>query len=243
MTAPRFFVSGRCETGLDIALDDDDAHHAAHVLRAKAGDPIVAIAADGPWDGVITVVTKRAVRARIGGRSADEGGELPVEVTVLQAVTKGAKFDDVVEKTVELGARRIVPVRCARSYGDATAHRVERWRRIARSAAAQSRRRILPDVTDPLPWGDAISSFSATMPVIVGWERSSKGSLATAIARCASSTALAIAVGPEGSLADEEIEAARAAGCSLVWLGPTILRTDTAAAAMLAGLASGCGWW
>jgi 16S rRNA (uracil1498-N3)-methyltransferase len=166
-----------------------------------------------------------------------------VEVTVLQAVTKGARFDDVVEKTVELGARRIVPVECARSYGEATEHKVERWRRIARAAAQQSRRRSLPAVEEPATWETAIARHASMMPVVVGWERSTKGSLAEVIRRCAGAVALAIAVGPEGSLTDEEIEFARCAGCSMAWLGPTILRTDTAAAAMLAAIASGCGWW
>jgi 16S rRNA (uracil1498-N3)-methyltransferase len=244
LTAPRFFhLSDDLRAGADVQLDDAAAHHAAAVLRMSAGEPLVLVGTDGAWDGVVSSVSRGVVRARVVGRSAESGGELPIEITVLQAVTKGAKFDDVVEKTVELGARRVVPVRCARSYGSATPQKVERWRRIARAAAEQSRRRVLPVVEEPIDWRDAIESYAARMPVIVGWERSAKGTIQEAIARCRDARAAAIAVGPEGSLDDDELEVARQRGCLLVFLGPTILKTDTAASAMLAGLATGCGWW
>jgi len=240
---PRFFVTVGCAVGSDVDLDDDASHHLANVLRAREGDAIITVDASGSWNARIIAVSTSGVRVRVESRADEEGGELPVEIAVLQAITKGSRFDDVVEKTVELGARRIVPVKCARSYGEATRHRVERWRRIARAAAEQSRRRSLPIVEDTMIWNDAIATFARSMPVVVGWERSPKGSLAQAIGHIRNEKSFGIAVGPEGSLTDDELDVARAAGCSFVWLGPTILRTDTAAAAMIAALASGCGWW
>ena len=241
--APRFFVEAACAPGVEIELAPDDAHHAAGVLRLTAGERVVLIDASGPWTAQLTSATKHAVRARVMDAAAEDSGELPVDLTVLQALVKGAKFDEVVEKTVELGARCIVPVQFARSLHDAAEQRVDRWRRIAKSAAQQARRRVLPVVEAPREWSEVMPSTARAMPLIVAWEHAASGSLAGVCERIGSSTKVAIAVGPEGGLSAKEVEEVEAAGCILVSLGPTILRTETAAAVLIAALASACGWW
>src|SRR5579862_6138505 len=102
MTAPRFFHPEALRASGSVTLDPDAAHHARDVLRMSVGDPLILIGDNGVWTAEIASVDKRGVTAAVLDRSSDEGGELPVEITVLQAVIKGAKFDDVVEKTVEL---------------------------------------------------------------------------------------------------------------------------------------------
>ena len=243
MTQPhRFFVDTACAPGSEVPLDPADARHARLVLRLRPGDPII-VAHDGStWDAALVHLDGDRVTARIEAARSDRDGELPAFVTVLQAITKGAKFDEIVEKSVELGARRIVPVRCERSYGDAGAHKLERWRRIARAAAMQSRRRFVPEVDAPIAWNDAVK-LGQTQPVLVAYEAIPPGGLAHALAKASTNGSLAIAVGPEGGLAPAEVEAAQAAGCTLVSLGPTILRTETAAAALLAACAACRGWW
>jgi 16S rRNA (uracil1498-N3)-methyltransferase len=241
MAAPRFFVGIDCAEGMEFDLNRDDAHHVTNVLRMQPGERLVAVDADGPWDAHVTAMSKGRVRVRAVGRSTDVGGELPVEIDVLQAVTRGAKFDEVVEKCVELGAVRIVPIACERSYAEATPTRVDRWRRIARSAAQQSRRRIVPFVAEPLPWSEAVRRTS--IPLIVGWEGAERGTLAAALHRIDSTSPVAIAIGPEGSFTEDELEIARAAKAELVSLGPMILRTQTAAAALIAAMAAVRGWW
>lgn len=235
MGTPRFFIDATPSSGATIALEAGDAHHAAHVLRLRADAPIVVIASGIAWDAVIA--TADCTSARVLRPSPARGGDIELDVTVLQALTKGAKFDDVVEKCVELGARRIVPVRCERSEADASTHKVERWRRIARSAAEQSRRNILPVVDDPRSFSDALA-VTAAATLLVASERAPRGSLATALRRFEAATSFAIAIGPEGSFTDAELAAAEAAGASFVSLGPAILRTETAAAALLAAIAS-----
>jgi 16S rRNA (uracil1498-N3)-methyltransferase len=236
MATPRFFVSIACYAGLEIELEPDDAHHAAHVLRMAPGDRIVVVGQHAPWDAEITTLQKKRVHARITGPSADAGRELPIEITVLQALTKGAKFDDVVEKCVELGAVRIVPVRCERSYAEATPARIDRWRRIAKAAAQQSRRRVIPFVDECVSWNDAIAL--AEHPLLVAWEGAPAGSLGEALDGSANATAIAIGIGPEGSFTEGELTIAREHRCAIVSLGPTILRTETAAAALIAAIAS-----
>lgn len=238
MSAPRFFVDGPVTTGATVALGSDDAHHASHVLRLRADAPIVVVAGGIAWDAVMAASDCKT--AHILRPSPDAGGDIGIDVTVLQALTKGAKFDDVVEKCVELGANRIVPVRCERSESDASAHKVERWRRIARSAAQQSRRNIVPAVDDVRSFAAALSA--ARSPILVASERAPRGSLVDALRAHAESTVWTIAVGPEGSFTDAELTAAENAGASFVSLGPAILRTETAAAALLAAIASARVW-
>lgn len=239
MSAPRFFVKGPLVEGATVALGADDAHHASHVLRLRAGAPIVVVADGVAWDAVIAVADCSGAHAL--RPSPEGGGDIGIDVTVLQALTKGSKFDVVVEKCVELGARRIVPVRCERSETDASAHKVERWRRIARSAAEQSRRNIVPVVDDPRPLAEALAVASGST-LLVASERAPKGSLAEALRAHAASKSFTIAIGPEGSFTDAELAAARTAGASFVSLGPAILRTETAAAALLAAIASARVW-
>ena len=242
MSQPRFFVDARCSPGVEVTLRTDDARHARLVLRMRAGDSVVVVCDGAAWAARLSQVSANQTTARIDAMRAEQGGELPAFVTVLQALPKGAKFDDIVEKTVELGARRIVPVRCERGYADAGDRKLERWRRIARAAAMQSRRRFVPEVDSPIAWSDGVL-LARSQPVLVAYERALSGTLAAALAKSQDGMPFAIAVGPEGGLAPAEVDAAQAAGCELVSLGPTTLRTETAAAALLVACAAYRGWW
>jgi 16S rRNA (uracil1498-N3)-methyltransferase len=243
MSAPRFFADVDCGTGELIELRPDDAHHAIEVLRMRSGDPLVIVCDGTAWDATLSDITRGRVSARLAAPRTEKGGELPVSVSVLQAIAKGAKFDDVVEKSVELGARQIVPVMCERSYAQASSAKIERWRRIARSAAQQSRRRHMPEVTDPMSWIEALRATNADRPTLVAYEHATPDSFAAAVDGLGYASSVAIAIGPEGGLTDAEVAAANESGCALVSLGPTILRTETAAPAMLAALAARRGWW
>ncbi|HEV2908819.1 MAG TPA: 16S rRNA (uracil(1498)-N(3))-methyltransferase [Candidatus Eremiobacteraceae bacterium] len=243
MSAPRFFVDVECAAGAQIELRHDDAHHAIEVLRMHTGDPLVIVRDGTAWDATLSDSGRGRASAQLIAPRGESGGELPVAVTVLQAIAKGSKFDEVVEKAVELGARRIVPVVCERSYAEASSAKIERWRRIARSAAQQSRRRYLPEVGDPMTWMEALRATNVDRPTLVAYERASPGSFDAVVDRIGEARSIAIAIGPEGGLTDAEVAAAKESGGALVSLGPTILRTETAAPAMLAALAARCGWW
>ena len=243
MASPRYFTSESVTDGAVLQLDEADAHHASSVLRCKTGDPLTLVAAGVAWDAEIASIGRGGVSARAIQASAEQTGELPAQVVVLQALTKGAKFDEVVEKSVELGATRIVPVVFARSETEGSANKIERWRRIARAAAMQSRRRIIPDVDAPLDWEIALERHAPGALTLVAFEGASRATLEHAIAKYQRDCAVVIATGPEGGLQRDEVELARARGAHIVSLGPTILRTETAAAALLAAVASRLGWW
>jgi 16S rRNA (uracil1498-N3)-methyltransferase len=243
MAAPRYFTDFELSSGAIIALDTSDAHHASTVLRCNAGDPLTLISAGVAWDAEFDSLRKRGAMVRALQHAADQGGELPAPVVVLQALTKGAKFDEVVEKTIELGASRIVPVDCIYSEAEGGANKVQRWRRVARAAAMQSRRRVLPAVEDSTNLGDALADFAPGAFALVAYEGAPAGTFEAAMRAYRPGTPVVIAVGPEGGLHADELECAGQYGAHIVSLGPTILRTETAAAALLAAVASSAGWW
>lgn len=220
-----------------MPLDADDVRHAARALRLRKGDAITIVSNARLWNAELVDIGARAATARIADEDNGAQGELPIDVTVMQALTKGAKFDDVVEKCVELGARRIRPVICARSYAAAGHAKLARWRRIARAAAQQSRRRIIPLVAEPLAWSEAIAAEPEAR-LLVAYEAAPPRSLAAALGGHAFDKPIAIAVGPEGGFSSDEIALAMKSNAALVSLGPTVLRTETAAAALLAAIAS-----
>lgn len=239
----RVFTTASCAPGLEVALDPQDARHLLRVLRMNPGDEIVVVAENDVWRATLTSLGRDAARARITApHEGERSGELPVSVTVLQAVPKGMKMDDVVEKVVELGATAIQPIRCARSYGGDSVLKLERWQRIARAAAQQAQRRIVPSVLEPARLSDALAYARATTKVLVAYERAAPMSLAAEVRACGDGP-LSIVVGPEGSFTDEELKLAGETGAAFVSLGPTVLRTETAAAAMLSAIAALRGWW
>lgn len=238
----RIFVQDACAPGALIRIESDDARHLSLILRAQPGDPVTIVSGRTAWNAALEEVGRESATARILER-AGEAGELPVPVAVLQALPKGNKMDDVIEKVTELGASRIVPIRCERAYGGESPAKLERWRRIARAAAAQSRRMVVPEVDATMPFEAALELFASQAHTLVAWEQAPAGSLASALAQAAQNRALAIAVGPEGSFAPQELEVATRLGCDLISLGPTTLRTETAAAAAIAAVAALRGWW
>lgn len=242
MSVPRVFVHHPCAPGALVELDPGDGRHLASVLRMKPGDRIAVVSAGVAWRADVIELARGRARAMIVERSDERSSELPFDISVLQAIPKGTKMDEVVEKVVELGAARIVPVRCERSYGGDSGHKIDRWRRIALAAAQQSQRLVVPEVDTPATFPEAIARFSARSRVIVAHEEAPQGSLKQAVER-SSREQIAISIGPEGSFTADELRIATTAGCDIASLGPTILRTETAAAAMIAAVAALRGWW
>ena len=145
----RFFVEGVHAAGDRVVLAADDARKLATVLRRRSGDRVQIVDSGGSAFAATLDVDGRAVGATLDAELARPGVETALRVTIAQAVPKGQKMDFVVEKATELGAHAIVPVRSLRVVGSETSPaKVERWRRIAKSAAQQAGRTRVPDVAD-----------------------------------------------------------------------------------------------
>lgn len=234
----RFFVTGGHERGERVGIDGGDAHHIAHVLRLRAGDEIE-----------IVDSAARAFRARIVECASTVVAELVaendsvapamLEIDVAQALPKGTKMEYVVEKATELGAAAFWPFASERAIARETGDRkLERWRRIARGAAEQSGRRDVPQIHDPVSFAALLERFSEYDLVLFPWENADPKPLRDVLPALLSGVRrVLVVIGSEGGFTHAEAEAARARDAAIVSLGRRVLRTETAALAVLAVLA------
>ena len=147
-------------------------------------------------------------------------------------------MDLIVEKATELGAAAIVPLRSARVIGERTSeNKVERWQRIAKSAAQQSGRLVVPEIEPIADWSALIATFPQYDRVYVPWELADPRPLREVFEfEARTAAAILVVIGPEGGFGGDEIERVRAAGAVPISLGRRILRTETAALVVLAAL-------
>jgi 16S rRNA (uracil1498-N3)-methyltransferase len=198
-----------------VRLPEGEARHVLKVLRGRDGDPLEVVDADG-----------RLFLAELG--AGDEArvlevleGYEEVGLSLYQAVPKGGRMDLVVEKATEVGATRIVPLLTERGLvrpGDA---KVGRWRRVAEAAARQSLRVVVPEVTQPVSFSEAVREAGGEGVLL-----HNEPDLAPLEALVSAPASLF--VGPEGGWSEEELQAAEEAGLALAQLGPYRLRSETA---------------
>jgi 16S rRNA (uracil1498-N3)-methyltransferase len=140
------------------------------------------------------------------------------------------------EKGTELGVETFLPFYCERSVSrDVGAEKAARWQRIARSAAQQCGRESVPAVLDPMPYEALLERFSEYGAVLFAWELATPGPLHARLTEALpASGRVLVVVGPEGGFTHAEAELAERRGAAMLWLGPRVLRTDTAALVLLA---------
>lgn len=235
-----FIVGPEALQGDRVVLDRDDSHHLLQVLRARPGEAFTAAVGGTAYRCALAGAEGGRAVGRILGQEPVRS-EPPLYVTVFQGLAKGDKLEQVVQHGTELGAAAFVPVACARSVvrldPDRAAARVQRWQRIAREAAQQARRGQVPAVEPVCAWEAAAARAGSFDLALVLWEQEAgQPGLAALLAGLRPGARLALYVGPEGGLTEQEVAAAVAAGARTVGLGPRILRTETAALAALAAI-------
>ncbi len=217
-------------------LSDEDAHHLARVLRLRDGEEV--IAADGrghwartAWRGAATLEPVLTAPGVGGDGSVQFEARAEPALTVAFAPVKGERPEWVVQKLTELGIDRIVPLRSERSVVRWTGVRgqasVEKLRRVAREAAAQSRHVWLPEVCDTVDFAE-LSSLGGAGEVVLAQLSGDRPNLDQRV----------VAVGPEGGWSTDEL----ASGLPTVGFGLSVLRAETAAVtagALLASLRTG----
>lgn len=214
------------------ALVGDHAAHLARVLRAQVGQEFEVSAAGRVRLGRIEAISDERVEFALG---ADVQQPVMPQVNLLLAVFKFDRLEWAVEKATELGVTRIVPVIARRTdshLAAAAAKRVERWRRIAREAAQQSRRAVPPEVSTPEKLKVAIGALAGLRIVLSEEER--EASLRDVALQHFPAAEVWLAVGPEGGWTAEEGKLLADAGWISASMGPAILRAETAAIAALA---------
>lgn len=218
-------------TDSTATLTGDQAVHLARVLRAQPGQVFDVVAGGFLRRAEVTSANEREVVFALGEEMEAEAS-LPVHL--LMAVFKFDHLEWGLEKATELGVARVTPVlarRTEKHLAQAAVKRVERWRKIVREASQQSRRSDVPVVDDPVLLKAAMANVTAETKLLLA-ETEQENSLRAALERGTSSVALAI--GPEGGWAPEEMTLFGAEGWKPVTLGPRILRAETASISALA---------
>jgi 16S rRNA (uracil1498-N3)-methyltransferase len=238
----RIHVPGPLPADATLELPSQAAQHVARVLRLAPGDALTLFdGLGGEWPATIRAVSGSAVRVATGARRALER-ESPLRITLLQALARGEKMDWVLQKATELGVARLQPVACERSVvqldGGRADKRLAHWHGVVVAACEQCGRNRVPEVLPPLRLDAACAAVDAPLRLVLapGAARPLGAALraATAPAGVPRPPEVALLVGPEGGLAEAEVELARRAGFEAVALGPRVLRTETAAIAALA---------
>jgi 16S rRNA (uracil1498-N3)-methyltransferase len=210
-------------------LAGSEAHHLLHVLRAQMGDEVTLFDGQG-WEctACITACSRQTVQLQVRGRRRVDR-ESPHAVTLGVSLPKGDRQRFLVEKCVELGVRRLVPLAVERSVSQPRATSLDRLRRNVIEASKQCGRNQLMEITEPHCWTDYLKSGTAT----VRWVADPGGEPFRGGASAEGET-VRLAVGPEGGFSPRELALSRQHGWSCISLGSRILRVETAALALAA---------
>ena len=219
-------------SGNRAALVGAHARHLALVLRGRVGQKFDIAAGDLVRRGRITSIADDRVEFELG-----EIVRVPstLNLTLVLSIFKFDRMEWAIEKCVELGAIRIIPVVAKRTEAHlarAAQKRVERWQRIARQAAEQSRRASVPEISEPVALQEALTSCHG--PRIVLAESGARMMLKDALRAKGEAGEITLAFGPEGGWTEPELERFEGAGWIVASLGSTILRAETAAIAATA---------
>lgn len=219
-------------SGNHAALVGAHAEHLVRVLRARVGQEFDIATGATVRPGRITKVTDQRVEFELGEGTGVV--EVP-NITLLLAIFKFDRMEWAIEKCTELGVSRLIPLLARRTgahLAASAAKRVERWERIVRQAAEQSRRSTPPEVLLPLKLKEAVALTASTRIVLAESER--QLSLKEALQSDTPSDDVLLAVGPEGGWTEAELALFSQAGWTTASLGSTILRAETAAIAATA---------
>ena len=220
-----FYAPPSAFRGDRVVLPDDEARHARSVLRADAGDELVVVDGEGGWYRVrLDHASSRQVVGRVVERRRGVG-EPDVALTVgLGLLSTRSRFETFVEKAVELGVRRVVPLRTR--HAEATDVRADRLRRVMVAALKQCRRSRLPELAAPQSLDALLTATTAETRLLCHGDDEAPP-LLRVLEASGTDDVLAL-VGPEGGFAPSEVAAAREAGCTPVSLGTRRLRAETA---------------
>jgi len=226
MRIPRVFTEQTLVSGAVIELEADAAHHLSKVLRMQAGRELVLFnGKGGEFTGSIHEVTKKNVTVLVAEYRADNR-ESPLVLELAIGVSRGDRFDYVLQKATELGVTKITPLITERTEvrmgGERQDKLMERWQQIIVSACEQCQRNLLPELTAPVQIIDWLPQANAELRFVLHHRDSQK------LPAEQQPQSVVLLVGPEGGLSDDEIAQAQAQNFNALTLGPRVLRTETA---------------
>lgn len=233
----RFFLPARQIHDNRGTIDGQELEHLRKVLRLKPGD-LITVFDDTGWEHEAVIRSLAAAQGEIEILSSSQAQrESPLQITLAAGLTKGDKFDFVVEKATELGAQTIVPFTSAYAVPKLDerkiATRTERWRKIALSAAKQCGRTRVPEVFPLCTFQELLIRLPHGGVKLFFWEKEAERSIDEVYEKHRDAKAVTLAIGPEGGFSAAEADLAQSHGFELVQLGRRILRAETAAVTAL----------
>lgn len=229
-----------------VVIEGGDVNHIKNVLRMKAGEEIAVNNGQDGREYRCGIVSLHEDRIICQLRFIKEDSvELPVKVYLFQGLPKGDKMELVIQKAVELGAHAVIPVaakRCVVRLDEKKARaKVLRWQGIAQAAAKQSRRGIIPAVSEVMSFEGAVKLASSMDVKLIPYELAQDmDKTRQLIESLKPGQSAAVFIGPEGGFEEQEVELAKEAGIVPVTLGKRILRTETAGLAVMAWIMYQC---
>ena len=236
----RIYIDSELAVGEEIELPSAARRHVVQVLRLSEGASITLFnGRGGEYQGVITSQNRRAVSVILEKFSEIER-ESPLEITLVQGISRGERMDYTIQKAVELGVHRIVPFKSLRTGvrlpPDRIERRLEHWRGVIRHACEQCGRNRVPSLASIQSLDEILAAESFSLGAVLN----PNGMVDISQLEPAPGPILLV-IGPEGGLDDAEIEQLREAGFLNLRLGPRVLRTETAAVTALSILQANLG--
>jgi 16S rRNA (uracil1498-N3)-methyltransferase len=232
---PRLYLDVELTVGAKLVLPEAAAHHIAKVLRLLVGSGLVLFNGQGgEYSARILRCAKTAVEVEVL-EFLPVDRESSLSIVLAQGISKGERMDYTIQKAVELGVQRIVPLLTARTVvnldEERAAKRLQHWQRIAISACEQCGRTRLPEFDRIYRLDRWLGSDLASLRLVCAPATGRRLSEITT-----PTDSICLLIGPEGGLDESEIAAAERAGYLAIRLGPRILRTETAPLAAIAAL-------
>jgi 16S rRNA (uracil1498-N3)-methyltransferase len=236
----RFFAPSLDPGDETVLLPRDEGEHLTRVLRLGVGDSVSVFDGRGrEFVARIASAVRRDVRVQLMSR-VEPAAEPAVPLTLVQAVLKGDKMDDVVRDAVMLGVVAIQPIVTKRTETTVAtllkAARVDRWRRVALASVKQSRRAVLPDVRVPLTLDSFLEEPPTALRMMLVEPGAASVESVSALAGSMPPPDAAMLVGPEGGWTEHELAAAQTKGVRLLTLGHRTLRADAVPVAAISVL-------
>ena len=236
-----FFVSPNQIDDKYVTITGGDVNHIKNVLRMKVDEELlVSNGQDKDYYCKIEAISDDEIKALILDEEF-EGTELPTELYLFQGLPKSDKMELIIQKAVELGVKEIIPVatkRCVVKLDDKKeASKIKRWQAISESAAKQSRRTIIPEISSVMSFKEAINRAKEFELGIIPYENfKDMKETKEVLAKVQKGIKIGIFIGPEGGFEESEVQYALDNGIHPISLGKRILRTETAGLAIVSVL-------
>ncbi|AZU63383.1 16S rRNA (uracil(1498)-N(3))-methyltransferase [Neobacillus mesonae] len=239
----RYFVNHRAKDD-SFKIEGDDRHHIIKVMRMQIGDEIICVDKDGKQAVCrLAEITDETVVADVV-QWKEGNSELPISITIASGLPKGDKLEWIIQKGTELGAHQFLPFSAARSVvkwdEKKAAKKIERWQKIAKEAAEQSHRSKVPEIISPMSFHAMLEKSKDFQYKLAAYEEESRegesSNFSSSLKQMQPGDSILLVFGPEGGLADEEVQKLKSNGFVLCGLGPRILRTETAPLYTLAAI-------